>query len=200
MDIVLTPSLPERKRILNIICREHPQWKLRFTIAVALFVLAAGVLVYFAAMFIRHKVFGTTFLVFMTAVLIFACVPYAFGLWAKNSARYTCALPYSSYANGTLLLSEEKLDYVFWKVEKRDPAAFSRKGVFSEQDRFVFSIPRSEICSMTISNDICTIVGTGQLRVPNWEDGSASRQCTEFSFILAFDQENAATTIEEWRN
>lgn len=201
---VLTPDLSERKRILKNICQNHPQWKVRTTLAIVLSVLAIGPLMGAVYIIVMYNVVE---LEAITAVvgsgIIFAFIPYAIAQSVKNTAKYKCAFPYTSYANASLLLNEDALEYVFWRVGPHEPAAYSSKrAVYRDEDKFVYRISKNDITSITIEDDICRIKGNGTIHIPDWTDEIdefVKRKNTEFSFIMAFEQKNAKGIIEEWR-
>lgn len=136
-----------------------------------------------------------------------ACVPCFLGLTVKNKANYKCGLPYSSYTNGTLLLSKNNLEYVFWKVGPNEPAAYSsNRAVYHDEDKFIYKIDKNAITKMTISNlGICEITGEGILQKPDWECkdwafNDKIEKTKTFSFLICFENENANKIIESWKN
>lgn len=199
---VLTPDLSERKRILKNICQNHLQWKARTALVIVLSVLTIGVLMGTVYLIAMHPTLDVI-LAFGGSGIIFAFIPYAIAQSVKNTAKYKCAFPYTSYANATLLLNEDALEYVFWRVGPREPAAYSSKrAVYRDEDKFVYRISKNDITSITIEDDICRIKGNGTIHIPDWTDEIdefVKRKNTEFSFIMAFEQKNAKDIIEEWR-
>ena len=111
----LTPDLAERKRILKDICRNHPQWKIRIALATVLFIAAVGVLGGTIGLLIRHPTSVDGIMAFIGSAICIGCVPFFCGLSVKNTAKYWCAFPYTSYANASLLLGEDTLEYAFWR-------------------------------------------------------------------------------------
>lgn len=71
-----TPSLSERKRILKLVCRAHPQWRIRITVATVMFVLAAGIMGGFAALLVWQRATAVAVYAFMATALILACIPF----------------------------------------------------------------------------------------------------------------------------
>lgn len=198
----LTPDLSERKRILKAVCREHAQWKYRIALAIILFIAAAGIMVGNAILLINNPTTAWGVSIFTGGAIIFASVPFFTGLSVKNTAKYKCALPYTSFANGTLFLNDDALEYVCWRVGPQEPAAYSSKrAVYRDEDKFVYSIDKKDIRSMTIENDICKIEGNGLLQLPDWatEDVTIKEPFTAFSFIMAFEERNGAQILEAWR-
>ena len=200
---MFSPDLPERRRILKEICHSNSQWKPRLSVVGVMFLLAIGIIAYTVVLLINHHTSSFGIFIFLCVGVCLACVPFFIGVSAKNSAKYKCGLPFSSYANGTLLLHDNKLEYVFWRVGPREPAAYSSKrAVYKEQDKFVYSVEKKDIVQITIKDDVCRITGTGFTAMPEWaeDDATVKRTCSEFAFILAFEQRNADKSIMEWRN
>lgn len=201
--ITFSPDLSERKRILKSICRNSVQWKVRITFSVILFILAFGIVVGSLILVINHNTTAFSVFIFLAVGICFACVPFFSAISIKTSAKYKCALPYSSYANGFLILNDDNLEYVFWKVSSDEPAAYSSKrAVYKDDDKYIYSIKKSDIRSVEIINDICDIKGNGTVHLPIWleEDATAKKDNESFSFILAFKQKNSEQIITSWRN
>ena len=199
----LSPALSERKRILKTICRNNPQWKIRVTVIVALLIVAIGILAYTACLLLTHHTTAFGVFIFICVGICFSCVPFFVSISVKNSSKFKCAFPYSSYANAMVVLSDESLQYVFWRVGPHEPAAYSSKrAVYKDKDKFIYSIRKSDIKKIKIENDICRITGKGIIQMPEWaiEDLSVKRINKEFSFIMAFEQTNAERIIYDWRN
>ena len=197
----LTPDLAERKRILKDICRNHPQWKIRIALATVLFIVAVGVLGGTIGLLIRHPTSVDGIMAFIGSAICIACVPFFCGLSVKNTAKYWCAFPYTSYANASLLLGEDTLEYAFWRVGPQEPAAYSSKrAVYREEDKFVYRIRKTDIHSIDVKGDICRIEGSGIVQMPEWaeEDATVKRESKTFSFIMAFEQRNAEQILAEW--
>lgn len=197
----LSPDLSQRKRILKAISHSHPQWKGRIALAEILILLAVGIIGYTVALLIKHHTTIFGIFIFLCAGTCLACVPFFIALSVKNTAKYKSALPYTSYANGCLLLGEDRLEYVFWRVGPQEPAAYSSKrAVYNDEDKFVYRINKSDINSIGIKEDICRIKGNGYIQMPDWakEDSTVKKVSKEFSFIVAFEQVNAIETIEAW--
>lgn len=198
----LIPNLSERKRILKKISHSHTQWKGRIALSVALILIAVGIMGYTVVLLINHPISTFGIFIFLCAGICIACVPFFIALSVINTAKFKCALPYTSYANGSLLLHKDTLEYVFWRVGPHEPAAYSSKrAVYKDEDKFIYSITKKDIRSIEIKEDICKIKGDGIVQMPEWaeEDATVKRTNKEFSFILAFEQNNADQIIEEWR-
>ena len=198
---ILTPDLSERKRILNKVSHNHPQWKGRIAAYVVLMLIAAAIICYTAVLLISNPTSAFGVFIFLCAAICIACVPFFIALSVKNTAKYKCALPYTSYANGSLLLYDDRLEYAFWRVGPREPAAYSSKrAVYNDEDKFVYSISKKDIKSIVFNDEICVVKGNGTTQMPEWaeEDATVKRVFKEFSFILAFEQKNSAQIIDEW--
>lgn len=142
-----TPDLSERKRLLRNVCRTHPQWKIRISLAVVLFIMAIGVLCGFACLLMAHPTSTEGVAIFAGAAVCFACIPFAFALSVKNTAKYKCAFPYSGYANASLLLDEDTLEYVFWRSghRNRQPTAANAQFTGPKTGLFIKSIRRKSL-------------------------------------------------------
>ena len=196
-----TPSLSERKRILKLVCSKHPRWKIRMTVFVSLFILAAGIMIGFAALLIWQHAIPEAVFAFMLTAIILACIPFFCGLSVKNTSKYKCGMPYSSFANGTLLLKDDVLEYVFWHVGRDEPAAYSSKrAVYREGSKFIYSIPKAEITDVSIQDGVCIIKGKGRTQMPKGavDDDAVQEYSDSFGFLLAFEQSDAAQKIEQW--
>lgn len=201
----LRPSLKKRKEILHKFSKTNPIWKTRMVIMHFLFCSSIAILIAIAALLINHPTTGMGVFVFLCFGLMMACVPYFLGLAVKNKSNYKCAYPYSSYANGTLVLDEQYLQYYFWQVGPTEPAAYSsRHALYKDDDKFIYKIRRDSIDNIEISDiGICSITGGGQLILP--EDVELSKNelkeiSNNFSFALAFEENNARDIIREWKN
>lgn len=199
---IFTQDLSERKRILRKICKTHNQWKLRMTIFIILNVVTLGICVFIAYLLFNFTLEVEGALLIIGVGVIFACVPFFISVSVKNKAKFKCALPYSSYANGTLVLKDKTLTYIFWRVGPNEPAAYSSKrAVYNDEDKFVYTILKSDIKSLVIKDDVCLIKGNGEFKMPEWADADFSVNsdiAKNFSFILAFTEKNAAEKIKEW--
>ena len=203
MITTLTPSLRERKRILKIKCRKHKQWKWRISLAAVLFCISFLIIVAFIVLLCKHPLSPFGSFIFGCATLSFSCVPFFIALSVKNTAKFKCGQPYTSYANGTLILNDVGLEYIFWRVGPREPAAYSSKrAVYKDEDKFVFRISCNEITSIDFQDDICFIKGNGKTIMPEWaiEDQTVKESFNCVSFALAFEQINSEQIINEWRS
>ena len=197
-----TADLSARKRILKHICATHKQWMPRMTLFAVLIIAALGICGYFTYILIHYPLTVEGALLFACTGVCFACVPFFVSLSVKNKAKYLCAFPFSSYANGTLVLHDQVLSYRFWRVGPNEPAAYSSKrAVYHDEDQFEFIISKSDIHSFEIKDDICRIEGNGKFNMPEWaleDDAVNSKIAKDFSFLLAFKEKDAAQRIKEW--
>lgn len=202
MPVTFTPSLSERKQILHKLCKTQSTWKVRMGISVFLFIASAGILLADVCLLLRHPTSAEGVFLFLAAGFYIACVPFFSAVSLKNTAKYKCGLPYSSYANGTLVLTPDTLEYRFWRVGPREPAAYgSRRAVYRAEDQFSYRIQKSEILSVRFENSICFITGRGSVEMPRWaaEDEYVRRILPEFSFLLSFEQGSTSQMIQQWR-
>ena len=144
-------------------------------------------------------------MIFFMMAICFACVPFFCAISVKNSAKYKCASPYSGMTNGKLLLTDECLEFVFWKASKEAPAAYSSKrAVYRDEDSFVYTIHSSQIKSLKIDkNHICHISGVGIVSQPEWAGTKDVREEIEtksFSFLLDFEDSSVEKNLEAWAN
>lgn len=142
-------------------------------------------------------------LAFSGAGICFSSIPFFIALSVKNTAKYKCGFPYSSYANASLLLNDDSLKYVFWRVGPHEPAAYSStRAVYRDEDKFTFTINKSDIASLCVRNEICYIKGNGILQMPEWAvaNNITTENCKEFSFIPAFPENNFSKRIKDWRS
>lgn len=203
---VFKSSLKKRKEMLREIVKTDRSWKFRMLLTVILFSAAALIVIAIAVLLVLNPTDIIGIAVFTGAAIGLACAPFFIALSTKNTAKYKCAYPYSSYANGTLILDEQNLQYLFWQVGPTEPAAYSSpRAVYNDEDKFVYQISRNDISNLVIDeNGICTIFGDGKITVPEWADSIPKSEVNalskEFSFVLAFDEANVKESIMNWRN
>lgn len=197
-------SLKIRKEYLAHICKQHKTWKARMAGFYFLNIIAIGIIAGIGVMLINHPLdaFGT--FIFLAVGVAFGCVPFFISRSVKNTAKYKCAFPYSSFANGNLILHNDKLEFVHWRVGKEEPAAYSSKrAIYRDEDSFIYSIPLSQIKALKIDkNHICHISGTGILSQPEWAGTKGVREEVEtksFSFLLDFEDTSVEEKIRNWR-
>ena len=165
-----------------------------------LLVIALGIILGIGYVLItaEKKPSPSTIMIFFMMAICFACVPFFCAISVKNSAKYKCASPYSGMTNGKLLLTDECLEFVFWKASKEAPAAYSSKrAVYRDEDSFVYTIHSSQIKSLKIDkNHICHISGVGIVSQPEWagtkdvrEEIETKRNYKITKIILTFWQE-----------
>lgn len=203
--IVFNSDLKKRKELLHKVAQTDPSWKVRMFFSVFLFICAPVILVGIGVLLILNPTTATGVFAFICFAFMMACIPFIAASAIKNQAKYKCAQPFSSYANGTLFLGKEDLQYVFWLVGPNEPAAYSSpRAVYRDASKFIYQISRDCISELTIDeNSVCRIVGKGQMilpegvELPKSEINEISR---DFSFVLAFAEENAEQEIMDWRN
>lgn len=197
-------SIKIRKLYLAQICKQHKSWKIRMTFNFLLKFLAVAIVVCTCLMLVEHPLDALGSFTFLAGAIAFGCVPFFISCSVKNTAKYKCAFPYSSFANGNLILHSDKLEFIHWRVGKEEPAAYSSKrAVYRDEDSFVYSIPSSQIKSLKIDkNHICHISGTGVVSQPEWAGTKGVREEIEiksFSFLLDFEDTAVEETIKNWR-
>lgn len=202
---IFKPSLKMRKKMLSIIAKREPSWKIRVFLTIALFSISALIIIAIIFLLVLHPTDKTGVFIFICFGIMMACVPFFIALSTKNKAKYKCAYPYSSYANGTLILDENTLQYIFWQVGPTESAAYSSPhAVYNDEDKFVYTINKKSISKLTIDEfGICTIVGDGKVTIPDWADipkSEVNSISKDFSFILGFDEKNAKESIIKWRH
>lgn len=200
--MILKPDLTERKRILQNICRSNKKWKTYTVVKAALILLAAAIIFWFINLLTTHPTSSSGILIFGCVGLVFACIPVFAAISINNKAKYRCGFPYSSYANGFLILTDDSLEYRFWQVGIHEPAAYSSsRAVFRDEDKFSFIIRKNDIISLKVRNDICYIKGNGKLTKPLWacENPNTKEPCNEFSFTFAFGEINSEKIIKDWQ-
>lgn len=179
-------SLKIRKEYLAHICKQHKTWKARMAGFYFLNIIAIGIIAGIGVTLINHPLdaFGT--FIFLAVGVAFGCVPFFISRSVKNTAKYKCAFPYSSFANGNLILHNDKLEFVHWRVGKEEPAAYSSKrAIYRDEDSFIYSIPLSQIKALKIDkNHICHISGTGILSQPEWAGIKGVREEYDYKLNL----------------
>ena len=108
-----SPSLSKRKNILKTISHSHSQWKGRIFPCRSPNPTCLGILSYTVVLLVNHRYFYIWYFIFLFVVVCLCVFHFFIGLSVKNTAKFKCALPYSSYANASLLLGEDALEYVF---------------------------------------------------------------------------------------
>lgn len=197
-------SLKMRKEYLARICKQHKTWKTRMAGFYFLNIIAIGIVVGICIMLIKHPLDAFGSFIFLAVGVAFGCVPFFISRSVKNTAKYKCAFPYSSFANGNLILHSDNLEFIHWRVGKEEPAAYSSKrAVYREEDSFIYRISLSQISSLKIDkNHICHISGNGVVSQPEWAGTKGVREDVEiksFSFLLDFEDTSVEETIRNWR-
>lgn len=206
MNIIFKTDLAKRKEYLNQIVKSKPSWKFRMALCVFLMIMSISIFVGIGIVLISAGAASTPTVVmaFMVMAVCLACVPFFIGISVKNTAKYICGAPYSGMTNGTLMLEEKHLEYIFWKASKETPAAYSSKrALYRDEDKFVYRFAKDEIKSINIDDyHICHIVGKGTLTVPIWETTNDTIETTnvkKLDFLIAFEQSDADNKIISWR-
>lgn len=206
MDTMIFNScLRKRKDALHLIAKSEPSWKYRKLLAISLFVLSILIIGAVLFLLLLNPTDATGVFIFICFAVIMACVPFFIAISTKNKAKYVCAYPYSSYANGILVLKEHELQYLFWQVGPREPAAYSSpRAIFNDEDKFIYQINKDAISKIVIDEkDICTIWGLGNIAVPKWAKipkSEIKELSKEFSFVLDFEDDSVSKIIKNWRN
>jgi len=198
-------SLKKRKEYLSVICKQHKTWPIRIALYIILNVVTITIIAGVLLLLVEHPLDAFGSFTFLAGAICFACVPFFCAISVKNSAKYKCASPYSGMTNGKLLLTDECLEFVFWKASKEAPAAYSSKrAVYREEDSFVYTIHSSQIKSLKIDkNHICHISGVGIVSQPEWAGTKDVREEIEtksFSFLLDFEDSSVEKNLEAWAN
>lgn len=198
--MILQPDLNKRKQILSRICEKDKKWKCKKGIRSLWNGIAVAIIIGIAVFLILNhaSVFGM--MLFLTLAVLLSLIPFLIGRICFQHSMYSMALPYSSYANGTLSLNGDIMEYTFWRVEMDEPGAWGcRYAVYKDSQRSAFVIRKRDIDSVKIDDGICTITGKGVLEEPMWGMGCARFiSCENFSFLMAFKGWGAAGKIKEW--
>lgn len=207
MSVFLKQDLKKRKDFLKVIAKSKSSWKLRIMLTVLLFLISISIFigVGYVLYSARNTITPMTVIIFVMMAICLACVPFFLGISVKNSAKYSCAAPYSGMTNGSLLLDGNKLEYIFWKASKEAPGAYSSKrALYLDENKFTYCFDKQNIKSLTIDEyHICYITGNGTITVPIWEstnDTIETRKVSQFSFLVSFDKDDAERIIKDWRN
>lgn len=196
-------TLDKRKEYLNAICRSEKSWRFRMIVYYLLISLSIAIIISTVIMLIIHPLDAMGIFTFMCAAVAFSSIPFIISCSIKNTAKYKCAYPYSSFANGLLILHDDKLEYIHWRVGKSEPAAYSSKrAVYREEDSFIYTIYSSQIKALKIDEKhICHISGNGNISQPEWAGTSRKREDVEvksFSFLLDFEDTKIEEILRKW--
>lgn len=196
--VELSNDIKKRKVIHKAICKgneEYQSLRMMYLVALAITVIIC----LFTALTIIFSKPLTLTVGLLTAGfgICFACIPFFIALSINHTARYKGAYPYSSYANGALMLDDEKLQYVFYKVGPNDPAAYSTRKIASNKKRMcIYSIKKEDIQTLVCEDNFCKIIGWGTLKDTLIDN---TRRLDEFSFILDFEGDSAESDLKKWR-
>lgn len=204
-EYTLNSDLRKRKTLLHNVAKTNSSWKYRMFFTVLLFILSAAIMISICILLLFHPTTAMGVFIFICFGIMMACVPFFIAIGIKNKAKYICAFPYSSYANASLFLEQDDLRYEFWQVGPTEPAAYSSKrAVYNDEDKFTFIIDKKSIIDIEFDNNgVCNVLGKGKINAPKWAELTKSEIdeiSKDFSFILAFDADNAKEIIINWRN
>lgn len=207
MNYMFQTDLNKRKSYLKTIAKNNSTWTIRMICFWLLLVIALGIILGIGYVLITAEKTPSpsTIMIFFMMAICFACVPFFCAISVKNSAKYKCASPYSGMTNGKLLLTDECLEFVFWKASKEAPAAYSSKRAwYQDEDKFIYRFDKDKIKSLKIDKlHICHLTGTGTLTVPIWassNDTIETKSAKTLSFVTCFSDDNCESTILKWRD
>ncbi len=204
MNKILKYDFQKRKKYLRNIAKKHKMWIPRhigYWILVGL-----AVIIFVSFMILMTMLLCSAENTFEIQRAIICGVPgvtmggmaYLFSVTTKHSAKYKCALPFSSYANGTFVIENDYVMYTFWKVNEYPIDGQSKKKKHKEEDMFTYKIYKRNIESIDVNDDnICTIKGSGSVNGPlyriNNDFGEVGERIVikEFSFLTCFDNDRS---------
>lgn len=143
--------------------------------------------------------------IFVCTAVCFACIPFFFACSVKNTAKYKCALPYSGRANENLHLTDKKLVYTYYEVDKTGSVHIFPLKKNKEEHMFEYKINIDDVRGISIDdNHICYIDGKGILSYPNPYEKNARKKivCEKFNFItdfMEFGKDDVEQIIRNWR-
>ncbi len=207
MNYNFKTDLGKRKEYLKAIAQSKRSWSFRIVCFWILMVIAIGILagVGYVLLTAEKTPAPSTIMIFFMMAICFSCIPFFIGISVKNNAHYKCASPYSGMVNGTLMLTDSYLEFVFWKASKEAPAAYSSKRAwYQDEDKFVYRFDKSKIKSIKIDEfHVCHVSGSGTMTVPDWasaNDAIETKSAKNFSFVTCFTDENCENIILKWRD
>ena len=207
MNYMFQTDLNKRKSYMKTIAKNNRSWPFRMLCYWFLMIVAVGIFagVGYALLTAETKLVSSTVMVFVMMAICLACIPFFLGLSVKNNAKYKCASPYSGMTNGTLFLTDDYLEFVFWKASREAPAAYSSKRAwYQDEDKFTYRFDKDKIKSLKIDElHICHLSGTGTLTVPIWassNDTIETKSAKTLSFVTCFSDDNCESTILKWRD
>ena len=205
---VFLPDLYARKRVLRELATKHPAWKRKVIFSILLFSVGIVIIAFTLRLIMTNTPRALGYFIFGVPGATFAIIPMIIGVIRYVSAKYDCALPYSSYANGTITLYEDRLEYVYWEIRKESPEAKTEKYLmkYPEEAKTTYSIDRDSIRDVTTEDGlVCVISGSAKIKIPDWKrkDGQffldKTQYVGEFSFPLAFAETDVIQIIDNWR-
>lgn len=207
MNYNFKTDLGKRKEYLKKIAQSKHSWLIGIICFWFLMLLSVGILFSVGYVLLTAETTPTpsTIMIFFLMAICFSCIPFFIGFYVRNNANYKCASPYSGMVNGTLILTESYLEFVFWKASKEAPAAYSSKrACYQDEDKFTYRFDKGKIKSIKIDEfHVCHITGNGTLTVPDWSssnDTIETKSTKTFSFVTCFTDNNCESIILKWRD
>ncbi len=187
---------------------KHPAWKRRVFFSFLIFSVGIVIIAFTLKLIITNTPRVLGFLIYGVPGATFAIIPMIIGVIRYVTAKYECALPYSSYANGTITLFQDHLEYTYWEIRKETPEAKTEKYLmtYPEEAKTTYSIEREDIRDVSTQDGlICVISGSGKIKIPDWKrEGDEffldkTQYVGDFSFPLAFAEADVVQIIDRWR-
>ncbi len=200
MNTILKYDFKKRKKYLENISKKHRMWILR-RIGYGL-LEGLAVIIFISFMILMTILLHSAEDTFEMQRAIVCGLPgvtmggmaYLFSVTAKHSAKYKCALPFSSYINGNFTIEDDYVMYTFWIVSEYPIKEHSKKKKHKDEDMFTYKIYKRNIVNIDVNdNNICTITGSGSVNGPLYRiDNEFSEEgerivIKEFSFLTCFD-------------
>ncbi|HHW93011.1 MAG TPA: hypothetical protein GX734_00720 [Clostridiaceae bacterium] len=205
---ILLPDLHARKRVMRELAIRHPAWKRKLLFCLFLLLVGFVIIALTVKLMVTQTPRAIGYLVFGVPGLTVAIIPIIYGVIRYVSAKHECALPYSSYGNGTITMFQDRLEFTYWEIRKETPEATEEGHMidYPDNDRTIFSIDKDKIRDVSTEDGlICTISGSGKVKIPDWKrDGDQFfldkiQYVSEFSFPLAFAEADVVQIINNWR-
>lgn len=194
----------KQKRYLKNIRQHKKEWRHKLSIVCPLLTIITIILIYDVISIITSQKSTIMFIIDLI-LTISVIISLIVCIRTLNKVKYRYAYPYSSYINGILALTDDKLTYTFWKITEDEQQIYKKEKQFEHNDRFVYTIKKSEIKRITIDEyNICTITGSGTLMRPLWdvkyEQGDTKEiiDKKDFSFLTSFKEENINQILKDY--
>lgn len=207
MNLTFQTDLTKRKAYLKRIAQNSSSWIIRMICFWVLIIMALGIVFGVCYVLVNSETTPepATIMIFSLMAICLACIPFFLGLSVKNNAKYKCASPYSGMTNGTLFLTDDYLEFVFWKASREAPAAYSSKRAwYQDENKFIYRFEKNRIKSIKIDSfHVCYVTGEGTLTVPDWastNDTIETKSAKNFSFVTCFTDGNCENIILKWRD